>query len=385
MKMYFVISLILVLALDPIWSAENKSQPEVGPQCESLLYGSEELTRSGFAPLTSAYGERGFLGFQPEVTTKTLDIAGKNAIIRGEQLVYLAANVDAALRHSHTAEKNGPKRTLYLIKIDEKITDDVFVSRPEFLENSKLLVIKNGTVIQELDEAQTWKLFNARKMSYLKDENGFSYFSIEGWMLPARRSVVSRRSVEEGASTYGSIRKFTAEALSQSYMIAFNKRPQVSVKLAGRKKQENDENNKFVADGEKVQKFIELINDGSAFSVEVYAPSDSEVAKSYGQSAMVAGVLGYIQGNVFVIDSIFYPSNTHGSKYANMAIFALLTRLITAGIEFIDTTKITHFANKELRAISFSSEELVHMISKLPDNSEVDFNKMFSSEEFNHN
>ena len=162
--------------------------------------------------------------------------------------------------------------------------------------------------------------------------------------MPSKRYLITRTSVEGGASTYGKIREFTSKALSEGYSIVFNNRVQTALRLTRRMAEKPDPGHDVFED-----LFLAMKDSQKTFTVEVYAP-DSEVARTSGEGGLIAGVLGFKLGNLYVIEDVFYPhTRRDGHNYLEMAVYALLQRLFTAGIYFVDVTKIASLAKNYFR------------------------------------
>ena len=328
---------------------------------EAMLHDDQELTKLGFLNPLVRYGEKGFLGYQPGISAQTLDTSGKYAIIHGEIVVTVVNDKAEAIKHSQS-DKVTDKG--YYFVLNGKSDKDIN------LLDHELTVINSGNIVAELDAKQTWKILDHLNMSYHEGEKGPSFYTTDGWVQPDVRSIINKeQSVDEGEGTYGAIREFTHNALGSGYKIVFNNRPEVAVNLS--RKHSQDQGKKSVAVGSYLQWVLDLVEEKRAFTVEVYAPQ-TELSKSYGEAGMVAGVIGHIQGKLYVIDTIFYPPIEGGERYAKSAIYALLERLFDAGVEFVDTTKISAFA-QSLRAKSLSSAEEISMLSTLPEEPVVDF------------
>ncbi len=349
--------------------------------CSTALGYEGEESFSGFPPVESRIGKMGFLGVHPDVSVEALDEAGKFGAIRWEQKIYVVSDEKAAVQHS-TQDNSRTDRSLYFIVGKDSasvgIADGVIDSAaPE------LVIIENDGSVRNLTSTETWKLLDKTVMSFHRLEAApqLSYYSIEGWMLPEERYVITRQQVKEGVKTYGEIKKFTSRALSSGYQIVFNYNPSLATRLARKHDQKFvSQRDNSVAIGTELNNFLKLYDRSHAFTVEVYA-SHNETEKLYGEGGMIAGVTGHIQGRLYVIDSIFYPPNENGRRYAEAAVLALLERVFEAGIDFVDATKISYLASKYLRALKITQNDLQTRISSLPENPVVDFDSAYVSKE----
>ncbi len=384
MKKTLFKTLFLLLAL------ANFGQAHAGglaDECGSALEGNSDFLKAGFRPTDLRYGTRGFLGVQPKVSIENLDIAGKYGVIRWEQRVFIVNSIEEAIAHSQ-AGKDSQDRGLYFIfdskEEDEGASEEANGSRagevPEVL-GKQLVVVQDGELSAELSAEETWELLDRESLGYHKAEKGPSFYSLEGWVLPHERNIITGQSVDEGVKTYGAIKKFTAKALNSGYQIVFNNRPESASNLSRKHLDEYvSADSNSVAVGSDVANFKELFDQSHAFTAEVYAPQ-TDVGTEYGEGGMIAGVTGHIQGKLYVVDSVFYPPIDGGKKYAESALLALITRLFDAGIDFIDTTKVSQFATKHMRAFRVKTKELQHRILEIPEDAEVDINTAFTCKE----
>ena len=341
------------------------SSDVVNLECSIAISGdSQDLLDAGFAGPLEKYGKRGLLGFQPEVNSDTLDVAGKYAIIRGEATIIEAKDLNQV-------NEKGPANGLYFFKNQEE---------EKSLQDYSLTIVKDGKIVKELSREQTWRILDITQVTFHEAEkNALPYYSTEGWIQPEERTIINREiSISQGGSTYGDIRKFTKTALNSGYKIVFNQQPKVAVSLSRKHTGALiQESNKSIAIGTYVKGLVGLINQNHAFTIEVYGPHSE--ASSHGEGGLIAGVIGHIQGKLYVIDTVFYPPVDGGEKYEKSAIFALLDRLfypksdkgeqlpLEEAIDFVDTTKISGFAKKHLRALTITSETEIDLISNLPD------------------
>lgn len=314
-----------------------------------------ELIIAGFRDPKLRIGKMGFLGIRPYVTPEILEMAGKIGILRWEQKIFVVKDANEIVRHQ---DPKRPDRTLYFVSPENSATSS------NDLSSRPILYYFDGKSVISLTQSETWELLKPEAMYFHKPQESsqLPYYSIEGWVMPAERYIISQKQVQESQKTYGKIKDFALKAIASHYQIVFNNNADLATDLSRTHDRNYISKSKFsIAVGMDLFRFKKLFDAGKAFTVEVYSQHTKTEAE-YGKGGMVAGVTGHIQGSVFAIDSIFYPPVENGLSYAQAAMLALLDRLFEAGVEFVDVTKISHLA-QEFRALKLSHEEFMELVA----------------------
>lgn len=336
------------------------------PACNTLLMDSD-MVAAGFKNYYQSFGKRGFLGVQPEVTAASLDAAGKKGIIRWEQRFYIATDIEQAKTHVQAPSSLSDKG-LYFI-LEGEVQEDMFY---HLLEQGISVLDEAGNTTVTLSPEDTWKLLDRENLIFHKVDKGLSYYSLEGWVLPKARTIISQKSVDDSEVTFGKIRNKLDGLVRQGHEVYFNSEPEMALELS--RKHDSDpvkRSEASVSFGSDMRNFMAMFEQKRAFNAVMFAPSTLDNL-DYGLGGMIAGVTGHIQGSLYVIDSIFFPPRDDGERYGEAVFLALIDRLFAAGIQFVDTTKIVS-ASINKRAAAISLEELVDLIKELPQNPVVDF------------
>ncbi|MCB0357259.1 MAG: hypothetical protein KDD40_09645, partial [Bdellovibrionales bacterium] len=293
-----------------------------------------------------------------------LQLAIKYGIIRGEQRIYFARSKEDAIANSQLKE-NAKKIKFYFIPIpNEDDTDS---------ENQlqRLYVYENGTELADVSPVEMDELFKLKDLVFTKAERGLDYYSLDAWIRPVTHAIIKKKdSVQHGETSYGGIRKFQADAIRYGTIFYFNNRPEI---VLSRFDKSNEQNVELVTIGKSLTEFTELqsLDNSLVYTVEVHKYS-SDLSRKYGVGGIIAGVTGHRVGNVFIIDSIFYPNDeeSKGLMYVLSALSLLIDRIFVkeSGINFIEATKIKAIAQDKLRAIPVVHEQFMEMLNSLVQN-----------------